>query len=316
MDRRDDRLGLAQWLTDPDHPLTARVVVNRLWKQVFGRGLVATTGDFGSQGEVPSNGDLLDMLAVDFIESEWDVKAMLRRLLTTATYQQVSAASMEARRRDPQNRLLGRGPARRLSAEMVRDQALAASGLLVSKVGGPPVYPPQPPGLWQEKSGAAYPSRQGEDRRRRSVYTYWKRTSPPPSMMMFDASHRETCVADRGDTSTPLQALVLLNDEQFVEAARVLAQRSLVEGGGDVPSQISWAFRAVTSRSPTPDELEVLLQLHQRQRVVWSEEEADAASFTRIGPAATVDSISDIDVAAMTVICSTLLSTDAALMRR
>ena len=306
-----DRLDLARWVTRDDHPLTARVAVNRLWAQVFGQGLVDSPDDFGSQGGTPRHQALLDMLALDYIESGWDTKAMLRRLLATATWRQQSAATAEARTVDRDNRLLARGSARRLTAEEVRDQALVASGLLVPTVGGPPVYPPQPPGLWADKSVATYPVRQGADRWRRSVYTYWKRTSPPPSMMLFDASHRETCVAERSDTTTPLQALVLLNDEQFVEAARVLAERALRSADAP-PAQIAFAFKALTSRDPDPAEARILAELLERQHAI----EANISPLAEVGNAPPSEDLNPTDVAAMTVVCSTIMNTDAALMRR
>ncbi|MCH2136588.1 MAG: DUF1553 domain-containing protein [Phycisphaerales bacterium] len=311
-----DRLDLARWVVDPSNPLTARVAVNRLWTQVFGRGLVETPGDFGVQGMSPSNRALLDMLAVDFIESGWDVKAMLRRLVTSATWRQQSVGDSALVQADPDNRLLGRGPARRLTAEMVRDQALTASGLLASQMGGPPVFPPQPPGLWLDKAGHAYPAGQGEQRWRRSLYTYWKRTSPPPSMMLFDASHRESCVAQREQTDTPLQALVLMNDEQFLEAARVLAQRVLQDTGGDVQQSVMQAFRLTASRRPTEAELEVLLDLHASQLAAADQNGADSTALGAIGAAPGVDFIDHRDLAAMMMVCSTILNTDAAMMRR
>ena len=215
-----NRLGLARWLTDPKHPLTARVAVNRWWQSFFGRGIVPTPEDFGSQGQLPSHPELLDWLARTFIDSGWDVKHLVRLIVTSATYRQGSDAPADLVARDPENVLLARGPRLRLSAEMLRDGALAASGLLVDTIGGPPVKPYQPAGLWEEKSGTAYQRDVGPGSHRRSLYTFWKRTSPPPAMLTFDATTREVCAVKRQTTATPLQALVLLNDPQYVEAAR------------------------------------------------------------------------------------------------
>ncbi len=217
------RLGLARWVTDPRQPLTARVTVNRWWQSIFGRGIVVTPEDFGSQGQLPSYPELLDWLARQFIDSCWDVKNLWRLIVTSATYRHASEASPELQGRDSENVLLGRGPRLRLPAEMIRDNALATSGLLVGNLGGPPVKPYQPAGLWEEKANIAYVRDQGAGSHRRSLYTFWKRTSPPPAMFTFDATSREVCAGKRLPTATPLQALVLLNDPQYVEAARALA---------------------------------------------------------------------------------------------
>ncbi len=215
-----NRLGLARWLTDPAHPLLARVAVNRWWQALFGRGLVSTPEDFGSQGQLPSHPELLDWLSRTFIDGGWDVKRLMRLIVTSATYRQSSDASPELLAIDPENILLARGPRFRLAAEMLRDNAVSAGGLLVEKIGGPPVKPYQPEGLWEEKSGLAYDRDRGPGSHRRSLYTFWKRTSPPPAMLTFDATTREFCAVKRQATATPLQALVLLNDPQYVEAAR------------------------------------------------------------------------------------------------
>ena len=311
-----NRLGLARWVTDAANPLTARVVVNRLWKLVFGQGLVVTPGDFGSQGMPPSHPKLLDMLAVDFISSGWDVKAMVRRMVLSTTYRQAADGTIEGWRVDPDNRWLARGPSRRLSAEMMRDQALAASGLLVDRVGGPGVFPYQPAGLWAEKGNSTYPHGKGEALYRRSLYTYWKRTSPPPSMMLFDAAKRDVCIAQRGSTSTPLQALVLLNDVQFVEAARVLAERTLHEGGPDAAGHIVYAFRSLTGRHPSDAEQEVLIALLNAQRAIMEADQPAAELLAAVGQWPRDESLSAIDVAALTATCSTIMSTDAATMKR
>ena len=311
-----NRLGLAAWVTDPEHPLTARVAVNRLWSIAFGQGIVATPEDFGSQGTRPSHPELLDRLAVDFIQSGWDVKAMLRRFVGSATYRQASAGTPESRVVDPENRLLSHGPSDRLTAEMVRDQALAASGLLVRTVGGPSVYPYQPGGLWQEKSGRVYPQGTGDALHRRSMYTFWKRTSPPPSMMLFDAAKRDVCVARRSSTSTPLQALVLLNDIQFVEAARVLAEQVIEASPTDHGAQIELAFRLLTGRRPTNPEREILEGLHAEELETFEADPEAAKAVASSGEPPRREELDPARTAAMTVICSTIMNTDAAVMKR
>lgn len=253
-----DRLGLAQWLLAPGHPLTARVAVNRYWQQFFGVGLVKTSEDFGSQGEPPSHPELLDWLAVDFKRSGWDVRRLVKSLVMSQAYRRSAVASAEALEIDPENRLLARGPRNRLDAEVLRDQALALSGLLVSRVGGPSVKPPQPDGLWYavgytRSNTARFRPDEGAKVYRRSLYTFWKRTSPPPQMAIFDAPSRESCTARRERTNTPMQALVLMNDPQFMEAARGLARR--LSGDPEAPATVvdrgDWLFEMVTSRRPT-----------------------------------------------------------------
>ncbi len=231
-----NRLGFAQWLLSPQHPLTARVTVNRFWQQLFGRGLVGTSGDFGVAGELPSHPQLLDWLAVEFRESGWDVKRLFKLMVMSATYRQAAISTPEKLQMDPENRLLSRGPRFRMDAEMVRDYALSASGLLSTQIGGPSVKPYQPPGVWEAvamigSNTRDYRRDEGENLYRRSLYTFWKRSAPPASMEMFNAPSRETCTVRRERTNTPLQALVTLNDPQFVEAARVLAEQALRKGG-------------------------------------------------------------------------------------
>jgi hypothetical protein len=311
-----NRLGLAQWVTDRENPLTARVAVNRLWAQVFGRGLVVTPGDFGNQGVRPTHPALLDALALDFIDSGWDTKAMLRRMVLSETYKQQSESTAAAWQSDPGNQWLARGPSRRLTAERMRDQALAASGLLVEHVGGAGVFPYQPPGLWREKSDATYPQGKGDALYRRSLYTYWKRTSPPPSMMIFDAAKRDICIADRGSTSTPLQALVLLNDVQFVEAARVLAERAWHASKGDAQASIVFAFRSLTGRMPDDGEVAVLGSLFQSQRQALATDSEAALLLASVGERPRDTSLNAVDIAALTATCSTMMNTDAATMQR
>ena len=268
-----NRLALANWLTDPKHPLTARVTVNRYWQMLFGTGIVKTTEDFGSQGEWPSHPELLDWLAADFIASGWDVRKLLKTMLMTRTWRQSSFASRELIQRDPNNRLLARSSRYRLPAESVRDNALAIGGLLDQRIGGPSVYPPQPIGLWKEVSHFGYPGffsaqhffpDRGYPTYRRSMYTFWKRTSPPPVMATFDAPNRETCSVRRSRTNTPLQALVLMNEPQFVEASRGLALRML-GSSGTIDDQIKHGFRLATARYPTAKEVTILKAAFDRQ---------------------------------------------------
>ena len=314
-----NRLGLAQWLLDPDHPLTSRVVVNRFWQQVFGRGLVDTPADFGNQGALPTHPALLDHLATEFVASGWDVKGLMKQIVTSATYRQTSVADPAKLAEDPSNALLARGPKRRLPAEMVRDNALAASGLLVRPVGGPSVKPYQPPGLWKQlatRNVTEYVPDTGEKLYRRSLYTIWKRTSPPPSMISFDAAERNLCVIERQRTSTPLQSLVLLNDPQFVEAARVLAERALREGGRTSAEGITHAFRLLTSRHPTADELDVLLALYEEEKAAFAEDPAAAHDLLAVGEHPRDGDLDAVDAAAMTVVASTVMNFDEAVFKR
>jgi hypothetical protein len=285
-----NRLGLAQWIASPTHPLTARVAVNRFWQLLFGAGLVRTPADFGNQGEWPTHRELLDWLSVDFVESGWDTKAMVRKIVSSATYRQTSAVSQELLDKDPGNRLLARGPRFRLPAEFVRDAALKTSGLLVDRLGGPSVNPYTPGDLWREIShyGSSPATAQtfvqdhGEKLYRRSLYTYWKRTAPPPNMAAFDAPNREICVIQRATTTTPLQALVLLNDVQFVEATRAFAQRVLAHSKDDV-ERLRWAFEEIISRPPSEEELSVLMRALARERKRYAADEGAAEEYLANG---------------------------------
>jgi hypothetical protein len=245
-------LGLAQWITSRENPLTARVTVNRFWQMYFGTGLVKTVEDFGSQGEWPANLDLLDWLATEFVESGWDVKKLQKTILSSATYRQQSNVTPELESRDPENRLLARGPRYRLPAEMLRDQALAAAGLLAPRIGGPSVKPYQPLGLWSELGDKDYERDKGEGLYRRSLYTFWKRTSAPPFMSTFDSALRESCTVRESRTNTPLQALNLMNDVTFLEAARVLAEKVMVAAAGD--GRIDEIYLRVLGRKPAEAE--------------------------------------------------------------
>ncbi len=284
----NNRLGLAKWLVSGEHPLTARVTVNRFWQQFFGTGLVKTSEDFGVQGEFPSHPELLDWLATDFVRSGWDVKRLVRSIVLSNTYQQSSHVSAEQHGSDPENRLLARGPRYRFDAEVIRDSALFVSGLMVEQVGGPSVKPYQPPGIWE---AVAYPTSNtanfvrdtGPALYRRSLYSFWKRTAHPPSMQTFDAPSREQCTVRRARTNTPLQALVLMNDEQFVEASRHFAARMLTEGGATDEEKLAFGFRAVTARWPDEKERRILKDSLDRQLDRFASDSAGAESLLAVG---------------------------------
>ena len=309
------RLELARWLVDGTNPLTARVIVNRFWHQYFGRGLVRTLEDFGSQGEMPTHPELLDWLAIEFIESGWDVKAMQRLIVTSATYQQSSTLSQEQLSADPENLLLARAPRLRLQAEMVRDQALAASGILVGTIGGPSVKPYQPEGLWKEIASQVYVRDDAEKLYRRSLYTFWKRTVPPPMMMTFDASSRETCVLSRSRTNTPLQALALLNDVTFVEAARVLAGEAISRGGTRPADRLAWAFRQLTSRLPTEEELAILEKAFGRSLARYQSDQESAAALVGFGETGVPAGSDLVQLAAYTSVVNLMMNLDEVVNR-
>ncbi|MDA0874292.1 MAG: DUF1553 domain-containing protein, partial [Bacteroidetes bacterium] len=313
-----NRLGLAKWLFLDENPLTARVQVNRLWQQVFGQGLVATSDNFGAQGAIPSHPELLDWLALEYRDSGWDTKAMLRRLVLSATYRQSSVTSPELRERDPDNLLLARGPARRLTAEQMRDHALTASGLLVPELGGPPVHPYQPAGLWKEqatRNGTVYVQDSGDKLYRRSLYTIWKRTTPPPSMMIFDTSERNLCIIRRQSTSTPLQALVVMNDPQYVEASRLLAERML-RAARDDSQRIDYGFQSLTARKPSETERGALLELLRSQRAAFASDPDAARKLLTTGEFPADRSLPAPEVAALTTVASTMMNHDATLILR
>ncbi len=310
-----NRLTLARWLTHPDHPLTARVAVNRLWQGLFGQGIVATPEDFGTQGAPPSHPELLDVLALEFMDSGWDVKALLRRMALSATYRQSSRTTDRARAVDPQGALLSRFPAQRMGAETLRDSALFRAGLLVEKLGGPSVKPYQPAGLWQEKSGSTYHPDKGEGLYRRSLYTFWKRTSPPPYMMILDAAKGDVCVARRRPTNTPLQSLVLLNDPQFVEAARVLAERILTTDE-DTASRLEHLFRIVLNRVPREEEARGMERLLDDMRTRYAEDSTVAQTLLGVGARALQSDLDPIEVAAWTPVVHVLMSLDEAVTLR
>jgi mono/diheme cytochrome c family protein len=312
-----NRLTLARWLVDPKNPLTARVAVNRYWAQLFGVGLVDTEEDFGNQGEPPSHPELLDWLAVRYRESGWDTKALLRLIVTSATYRQSSKARPELLERDPRNRLLARAPRIRLEAEMVRDQALALSGLLSRKVGGPSVFPPQPDGLWQAAFNGerTWSTSRGEDRYRRGLYVFWRRTVPYPSMAAFDAPSREICAIRRVRTNTPLQSFVTLNDPVYVEAAQALARRIVREGGADVASRVRYGLSLCLCRPPRPGQVEPLVALHAAELERYRKDRAAAASLATdpIGPLP--PGMDAADLAARTAVANVLMNLDSVLSK-
>ena len=305
----NNRLGLARWMVDRSNPLTARVTVNRFWQSLFGTGLVKTTEDFGQQGEWPSHPELLDWLAVEFMDSGWNTKALLKTILMSETYRQSSKASPELVQRDPENRLIARGPRVRLAAEMIRDQALAAAGLLVEKAGGPSVRPYQPAGLWKEitMQDGEYVPGTGDDLYRRSLYTYWRRTVAPPMMLNFDASMRESCAVRENRTNTPLQALNLMNDETFLEASRVLAARMMQDG-------LESGFERVVSRAPRPRETEVL-RSSLAYHMDYFADRAKALAYLRQG-VSPLDAAQDpVKLAAYTAVASLIFNLDEAVTK-
>jgi hypothetical protein len=309
-----NRLGLARWLVDAGNPLTARVQINRLWQMLFGEGLVKTAEDFGAQGDWPSHPELLDFLAVEFRESGWDVKHILRLIVTSSTYRQSSRLTPELHRRDPGNRLLARGPRLRLSAEMVRDQALAASGLLVERLGGPSIKPYQPSGLWRELADVEYKRDRGEDLYRRGIYVYWKRTVAPPGLVTFDAGGREACNVRETRTNTPLQALNLLNDITYVEAARVLAARVMRSAKG-TNERLTLLFRLALARRPTTEELRILDAGLARHRAHYADNRKAAQRLVEAGEASRDLSLDPAEHAAYTAMASVVLNTDEAITR-
>jgi hypothetical protein len=316
-----DRLGLARWLVAADHPLTARVAVNRFWQQFFGTGLVKTAEDFGSQGEPPSHPDLLDWLAVDFRESGWDVKALMRTIVLSATYRQSARLTSDRLAKDPANRLLARGPRFRLDAEVLRDQALAVSGLLAEKRGGPGVKPPQPAGLWEavgyltSNTRNFAPDTGPEMVHRRSLYTFWKRTAPPPQIATFDAPSREACTVRRERTNTPLQALLTMNETQYVECARALAERAMTEGGSSPEDRLTWMFRAATCRKPDAKELVELSAAYRDLLATYRREAEAAKKLIAIGESKVHPSLPPDELAAFTIVGNLILNLDEVLTK-
>jgi hypothetical protein len=314
------RLGLARWMTDPANPLPARVAVNRYWQLLFGTGIVATSEDFGAQGDHPSHQALLDYLAVSFLKSDWNIKALLHRIVTSATYRQSSVRKPQLAERDPENRLLARAPRQRLQAEFIRDHALAVSGLLVDKRGGAGVHPYQPAVLFGRNAigaaGASFKQGSGDDLYRRSLYTYWKRQIPAANMRILGANGRNACRTRRERTNTPLQALVLLNDPQFVEAARVLAERIMKEGGADIHTRLAFAFRLSTSRLPSPAELSILhAEFNNRLKEFKASPEATKAYLDGGGARKPDPALDSAELAAFAALCSLILNLDESLSK-
>jgi len=313
-----NRLGLAQWLLRPDQPLTARVTVNRFWQELFGTGIVRTSGDFGVAGELPSHPELLDWLAVEFRESGWDVKKFFKLLVTSAAYRQAAVATPDKLHKDPQNRLLSRGPRFRMDAEMIRDYALASSGLLVGKIGGPSVKPYQPDGVWEAvamigSNTRDYRRDSGEALYRRSMYTFWKRSAPPASMDIFNAPNRETCTVRRERTNTPLQALVTLNDPQFVEAARYLAQKALKEGGDKTEARIDWIGQRLLARPFRAEEMKVVQAGLNDLLAFYQKNPDDAKKLLAVGEAKVDPALDAGTLAAWTMLVNELMNLDEVL---
>ncbi len=314
-----DRVALAQWTVDRKNPLTGRVIVNRLWANFFGDGLVRTPENFGLQGELPTHPELLDYLAVDFVDNGWDVKRFCKHVVLSSTYRQDSAASRAAVAKDPENRLLGRGPAYRLGAEQIRDLMLAASGLMNRAAGGPPVSPYQPGGdLWKESNSMspAWKQSVGKSLYRRSLYSVWKRTAPLPNMMAFDTSSREVCTIARSRTNTPLQALVLLNDVQYVEAARHLAQTVLTMENAEEQRQLQTAFVRLAGRQPDELETQTLLELLKEERKYYAQKPEEASALLKLGESEADEAIDKIDLAAMTTTIQAIMNLDATFTKR
>ncbi len=316
-----DRLGLAKWLIGAEQPLTARVTVNRFWQQLFGTGIVKTSEDFGNQGERPSHPALLDYLATRFVKSGWDVKGLMKQMVMTSTYQQAADVRAEALRKDPDNRWLARGPRFRLDGEMLRDQALMLSGLLVQKIGGPGVKPPQPGGLWKavgyssSNTARFKADTEHEKVHRRSLYTFWKRTSPPPQMTTFDAPSREECRVRRERTNTPLQALLLMNDPQYVEAARCFAERILQHGGKSDASRVAWALESATCQVPSTADVKEVCALLKSERAAFAKDPAGAKQLIAIGAAKSEADCPAEELAAWTMAANLILNLDAVLTR-
>jgi hypothetical protein len=312
-----NRIGLARWLVQPNHPLTSRVAVNRFWRMSFGIGLVKTAEDFGIQGAWPSHPALLDWLATEFVRTRWDVKALQKLIVTSATYRQASKHRPDLAERDPENRLLGRGARFRMPAEMLRDNALFISGLLHEQIGGPSVKPYQPPGLWKDVSvgndsysGGDYKQDDGPGLYRRSVYTHWKRTCPPPSLNIFDAPEREFCTVRRSLTNTPLQALILWNDPTYVEAARMLAQRVILEAGAASKDRLNHAFQLATARIPGEAERAALEEVLAWQWQHFRQSPEEASQLLAVGVSRPDDRIDPAELASWTIVASMILTLD------
>ncbi|MEM9329501.1 MAG: DUF1553 domain-containing protein, partial [Bacteroidota bacterium] len=308
-----NRLGLARWLFDEDHPLTARVAVNRYWQNYFGRGIVRTTEDFGNQGELPSHPQLLDWLAFEFVASGWDIKALQKLIVMSASYRQSSLGKDDLMEADPDNLWIARGPQTRLSSEMVRDNALVASGLINQRIGGESIRPYQPEGLWAMNSDT-YVQDTGEDLYRRSLYVIWKRTVPHPTLQTFDQPERTQCTVRRQKTNTPLQALVLLNDPTYVEVAKVLGE--LITASNNEVEGITKAYRRLTGRLPTDEEIRLLVELKFQQLNKFKAAPDKASGWLNAGEYALDDDLEKAEVAANAVVASVIINSDATITKR
>ncbi|HXH62463.1 MAG TPA: DUF1553 domain-containing protein, partial [Fimbriimonadaceae bacterium] len=310
----NNRLGFAEWIVSPDNPLTARVTMNRLWARFFGTGIVKTIEDFGTRAEFPSHPELLDWLATEFLRTRWDMKAMVKEMVMSASYRQDSDVTAEKLSADPENRLISRGPRFRLNGEVIRDQALYVSGLLVERLGGPSVYPYMPPGIWDETNFYGnlrdYKHATDDGLYRRSLYTIWKRTAAPPNMLLFDVPSRETCTVNRPRTDTPLQALTLMNDETYVEAARVLAQRMMREGGNTMEGRLQRGFELVLQRPATAQELKILEDGIARRTERYRNDRTAAWDLVSTGESRVDIGLDIPELAAYTMTASTLLNLD------
>jgi hypothetical protein len=310
-----NRIGLSQWLLDPNHPLTARVTINRLWQRYFGMGLVKTSENFGVQGELPSHPALLDWLATEFVRRDWNLKAMHKLIVTSAAYRQSSEALTLHLEEDPENRWLAHGPRKRLSPYAIRDAALFNSGLLVEKIGGPSVKPYMPPRIWKSISNATYKQDKGDKLYRRSMYTYWRRTVPPPTMMTLNAAAREVCIVRTDQTTTPLQALTMMNNITFVESARFLAERVMKTKGLSHSRRIAQAFRMVTSREPTPAETKRLLADLRFYLDDFRKRPEAAKQLLTVGEKKADPMLDAVTLASYALVANTILNLDEAIMQ-
>ena len=317
-----NRLGLAKWLFDPQNPLTSRVMVNRLWQEIFGRGIVATSDDFGNQGTLPTHPELLDYLATEFRDKGWDMKYMLKLMVMSATYRQSSASTKKMEEKDPDNIYLARSSRYRLNTEMIRDNIIFSSGLLHRELGGPSVKPYQPEGLWEAisvgvkgRGESEYIPDKGEKLYRRSLYTYWRKTIPPPAMLIFDAPMKEFCEVRRVRTSTPLQALNLLNDPQLLEAARVLGSALVEDKTLTVEKKIALAFRKIVSRHPRPEEIEILMKGYREEYDRYRSAPEEATKFLRVGAHPQNEALDPIECAAMMHVVSIIYNLDEAISK-
>jgi hypothetical protein len=317
-----NRLGLSKWLFDPEHPLTARVIVNRLWQEIFGRGIVATSDDFGNQGALPTHPELLDYLAIDFREHGWDIKYMLKEMVMSSTYKQSSSTSKKLRDKDPDNLYLARSSRYRLNSEMIRDNILFSSGLLHNELGGPSVKPYQPEGLWEAivvglkgRGETEYIADVGDKLYRRSLYTYWRKTIPPPSMLIFDAPLKEFCEVKRVRTSTPLQALNLLNDPQMLEASRVLGYKLVEDQSLTLEEKVKLAFRKIVSRHADDNEIKILLTGYREEFDRYKANPTEAKKFLQAGAYPQNEKLDLIECAAMMHVVSIIYNLDEAISK-